>query len=122
MCAFVLGSRTFSFRKRKVKFGTPPLAGQGAQTSTPSLRNLIQGGWSSREDVPLAFSGNPLSVSPEVAEFGRQLMTKMGERTMRSIESGKLLCLSWSSVMVSCLYGSEDRLLYGCCRVQCTRR
>ena len=87
--AFVLGSRTFSFRKWKVKFGTPPLAGQCAQTSTPSLRNLIQGGWSSCEDVPLAFSGNPLSVSPEVAEFGRQLMTEMGVRTMRSIESGK---------------------------------
>ena len=121
-CAFVLGSRTFPFRKRKVKFGTPPLAGECAQTSTPSVRNLIQGWWSSCEDVPLAFSGNPLSVSPEVAEFGRQLMTEMGERAMRSIENGKLLCLSRSSVMVSCLVGIEDQLLYGCCRVQCTCR
>ena len=94
VCAFVLGSRTFSFRKRKVKFGTPPLAGQGAQTSTPSLRDLIQGGWSSCEDVLLTISGNLLSVSPEVAEFGRQLITEMRERTLRSTESGKLLYLS----------------------------
>ena len=122
VCAFVLGSRTFSFRQRKVKFGTPPLAGQDAQASTPSLRDLIQGGWSSCEDVPLAISGNFLSVSPEIAEFGRQLMTEMREWTLRSIESDKLLYLSWSSVMVSCLVGSEDRLLYGCCRVQCNCR
>ena len=93
---FCLGSRTFPFRKRNVKFGTPPSAGQDAQGNTPSLRNLIQGRRSSCEDASLAFFGSLLSVSPDIAEFGRQLMAKVGERTMRSIESGELSHLSWS--------------------------
>ena len=95
-----------------MKFGTPPSAGQDAQSGTSSLRNLIQGGWSSCEDAPLAFSGNLLSVSPDIAEFGRQLMAEVGERTRRSIESGEFSHLS--------LVDSESQLLYDLCRVQCT--
>ena len=86
LCLLCLGSQTFTFRKKKVKFGTPPPVGQSTQGGTPSLRNLIQGGWSTYDNPPLALSGDLLSVSPDIAEFGCQLMTEVGKRTMQSIE------------------------------------
>ena len=76
----------FLFRKRNVIFETPPQR-KKASLSTTVQRTVLGGHYSPGDDAVTPLEGIDI-VSPEIALFGRRLMTEVEERSKQHFQSG----------------------------------